>query len=158
MDVINVIREYWIIDRGPGFFFSPSYDLAPPPVSKLSLFLNLRVCRQQVVSLSQSSCMSSVQLTDGREGCRGLGVRGRAKYYDGEKADPLKVYLNTLWGREQDPRKTTGKRSRPFPLLFLFLDVGHLKSKRSADILKYSLYGMKNEKGMQLKLLMKNMM
>jgi hypothetical protein len=53
-----------------------SYDLAPPtPLPPLF--------RQQVVSLSQSSCVSSVELTDGRGG---LGGGGGAKSYDGEKA------------------------------------------------------------------------
>ncbi len=43
-----------------------SYELAPPqPPSTLSL--------QQAVSLSQSSCVSSVELTDGRGGGRGMG-------------------------------------------------------------------------------------
>ncbi len=44
-------REYWFIEDQP---FSPSYDLSPPPapfpspVSKLSLFLSLPVCRRSV--------------------------------------------------------------------------------------------------------------
>ncbi len=38
--------------------FSPSYDLGPPPPP----------CRQQVISHSQSSCVSPVELTDGRGG------------------------------------------------------------------------------------------
>jgi hypothetical protein len=57
-----------MIYRGPGF--SPSYDLAPshPPLPS------------QVVSLSQSSCVSSVQFTDGILG------GGGAKSNDVEKA------------------------------------------------------------------------
>ncbi len=50
-----------MIYRGPG-----SFDLAPRPPSP--------------VSLSQSSCVSPVELTDGRVGEKG------AKAYDGEKA------------------------------------------------------------------------
>ncbi len=52
-------REYWMIYRGPGF--SSSYDWANPqsPVTKFSL--------------SQTSCASPVELTDGRVGD---GVRG----------------------------------------------------------------------------------
>ena len=45
-----------------GQAFSLSYDLAPPPLN-----------RQQVVSLSQSSCISPVELTEGRGGRRGWG-------------------------------------------------------------------------------------
>jgi hypothetical protein len=50
-----------------GLGFSPSYDVASPPpltpspVSRLSLFLSLRVCRRPV------------ELTDGRGGWRGVG-------------------------------------------------------------------------------------
>ncbi len=54
--------------------FSQSYVLASPPPNPLF--------RQQVVSLSQSSCVSPVQLTDGRGGKRG----GEAKSYDVKKA------------------------------------------------------------------------
>ncbi len=57
--------------RGLGFF-SPSYDLAPPPP----------IFRQQVVFLSQS-CVLSVELTDVRGGEGGGGV---AKSYDIKKA------------------------------------------------------------------------
>jgi hypothetical protein len=59
-------REYWMIYRRPGFlavvWFDSSHPLLPSPVSKLSLFLCLPLCR-----LSSS-------LTDGRrekEGLRG---------------------------------------------------------------------------------------
>jgi hypothetical protein len=46
--------------------------------------------RQQVVSLSQSSCVSPVELTGGRGGGgeRGVGDVRRAKSYDREKALP----------------------------------------------------------------------
>jgi hypothetical protein len=62
--------------RGPGF--SPLYDLALPPPPLPPLF------REQVVSRSQSSCVSPVELTDGR-GRRGRGW-GVTKSYDGEEA------------------------------------------------------------------------
>jgi hypothetical protein len=54
--------------------FSLSYDLAPPPTLS---------CKQ-VVSFSQSSCVSPVELTDGRGGGEESG--GGAKTYVGEKA------------------------------------------------------------------------
>ncbi len=44
--------------------FSSSYDLA-------HLLPPLHISRQQVFSLSQSSCMSPVELTGGRRGNRG---------------------------------------------------------------------------------------
>ncbi len=47
---------------------SPSYDLDPrPPPSPLS--------RQQVVSLSQSLCVSPIELTDWRSGDGGRGKK-----------------------------------------------------------------------------------
>jgi hypothetical protein len=49
--------------------FFPSYDLAPPTPSP-------PVSRQQIVSLSQASCLSPVELPDRRKG-------GGAKSYDG---------------------------------------------------------------------------
>jgi hypothetical protein len=48
--------------------------------------------RQQIVSLSQSSCVSPVAFTDGR---RGEGVSG-AKSYDCEKAFPF-INHSTVW-------------------------------------------------------------
>jgi hypothetical protein len=61
-----------------GLAFLWSYDLSPaPPLLSLS--------RQQVVSLSQSSCVSPVELSDGRGGRRGRGG-GRGKSYDREEA------------------------------------------------------------------------
>ncbi len=53
-----------------------SYDLSPRPPPPLS--------RQPVVSLSQSSCVTPIELTDGRGGRGGRG----AKSYDREKAWP----------------------------------------------------------------------
>jgi hypothetical protein len=58
-------------------FLLLSYVSAPGPLPS-PLF------RQQVVSLSQSSSVSPVELSDGREGGRGRG----AKSYDREKAWP----------------------------------------------------------------------
>jgi hypothetical protein len=63
------VRGYLMISRGP------SYDLAPPPSP-------LHFSRQEVVSLSQSSCVSPIELTDGKGG---EGVGG-TKSYDGLKA------------------------------------------------------------------------
>ncbi len=48
-------REYWMIYRGPGCLAALWFLLLPPPLS-----------RHQVVSLSQSSCVSLVKLTDRR--------------------------------------------------------------------------------------------
>ncbi len=63
-------REYWMIYRGPGFLAAVWFGFPPSPF-----------CGQQVVSLSQSFCVS---LNDGRRGGCGRG----AKSYDGEKAWP----------------------------------------------------------------------
>ncbi len=61
----SLSREHWMIYRGQGFPLR-SYDLAPcPPPSPLS--------RQQPVSLSQSSCVSLVELTEGKGGELGVG-------------------------------------------------------------------------------------
>ncbi len=74
--------KYWMIYRGPGFL--ASCDSAPrphpPPFS-----------RQQVASLSQSSCVPSIELTDGRGG--GGGGRGAES-----KAWPS-INHQTLWSR-----------------------------------------------------------
>jgi hypothetical protein len=59
----------WLLENQA---FLRSYDSAPrPPLPHLH--------RQQLVSLSQSSCVSPVQLTDGRGG--GRGGRGAKSYY-----------------------------------------------------------------------------
>ncbi len=50
-------REYWMIYRGPGFLVAVWLG-SSPTASR----------RQQVVSLSQSPCVSPVELTDGRGG------------------------------------------------------------------------------------------
>jgi hypothetical protein len=85
--LLNPLREAsaesieWFIDDHA---FSPLYGLAPPPL----LF------SWQVVSRSQSSCVSPVELTDGR-GERGGG--GGAKSYEGEKAwSSLKIIQYSL--------------------------------------------------------------
>ncbi len=57
-------RVNWMIIEDQTF--SSSYDLAPPPFPS-------PISRLQVVSLSQSSCVSSVELTDGERGRRGGG-------------------------------------------------------------------------------------
>ncbi len=64
-------REYWMIYRGPGFLDAIRLLLRPsPPVS-----------RQQVVSLSQSSCVLPVELTDGRRGwVRSLIIRPQQSF------------------------------------------------------------------------------
>ncbi len=79
-------REYWIIYRGPGFlavfWFGHSPRPLPPPAG------------EQVVSLSQSSCVSPVELTDGiRE--RG-GVDEEPNHTTRESLDLYKSF-NTLW-------------------------------------------------------------
>jgi len=60
-----------MIFRGPGFLAIVSFGSFPPPLSP-----------QQVVSLSQSSWVSLVELTDGRQG---VGGGEGAKSYDREK-------------------------------------------------------------------------
>jgi hypothetical protein len=64
------------------------YDLAPPPP--------LSPCCEHVVSLSQSSCESPVELTDERGGG---GSGGGAKPYDHEKGVPYKSF-NTFWSAQ----------------------------------------------------------
>jgi hypothetical protein len=61
------IREYWMIYRRPGFFRSYDSAPSPPPPSPLSC--------QQLVSLSQSSCVSLIELTDGKVGRGGGGSK-----------------------------------------------------------------------------------
>ncbi len=53
-------REYWMIDRGPGSLAVVYFGSLPSPLS-----------RQQVVSVSQSSCVSPVEQNDRRG--RGVG-------------------------------------------------------------------------------------
>ncbi len=63
--------EWFIEDQA----FSPSYDLAPPPLS-----------RQKVVSLAQSSCVSPVEMNDGR---REEGVGEEPNHTTVRKPGPL---------------------------------------------------------------------
>ncbi len=62
-------REDWIIYRGPSFlavvWFGSLHTHAPP----------YSYSRQQIASLSQSSCVSSVELTNGRGGRGGRGAQ-----------------------------------------------------------------------------------
>jgi hypothetical protein len=90
----------------------PSYD-APPPHS---------LSRQQVVCLSQSSCVSVVELTNGRRGGKELGG---AKSHDGEKAR-LSINHSILTGRERDCPSTADLSESSdifdkFSLLFVLL-------------------------------------
>ncbi len=67
----------------------PSYDLAPPPPpSPLS--------RQQVVSHSQSSCVPPVELTDGRGGEGGRGVRSQTNHTTSRKLGHLQIIQYSL--------------------------------------------------------------
>ncbi len=88
----GITRKYWMNYRLPGFLAVVWFGSSPHPVP---LF------HQQVVSLSQSSCVSPVELTDGRG--RGM-VGGWAKSYDGEKAwssiNQLILSGDTYWGNE----------------------------------------------------------
>ncbi len=64
-----------------------SYDLVPPPPHP-------PLSRHEVVSLSQSSCLSPVQLTDRR----GVRRRGRSQIIWRRESLALYKSLNTLWG------------------------------------------------------------
>ncbi len=73
-----------MINRGPGFLAVVWFDSSPTP-SPLS--------RQQVVSLSQSSCVSPIELTDGR------GGRGWGRSQNIRKRECLILYksFNSIW-------------------------------------------------------------
>ncbi len=71
-------RIEWFIEEKA---FSLSYDLAPIPLLPLSHPLPL--FPKQIVSLSQSSCVSPVELT---YGWVGFGDGGGSKSHDSEKA------------------------------------------------------------------------
>ncbi len=73
-------REDWIIYRGPGFLAVVWFGSTQPTSLPLS--------RQQVASLSQSSCVSPVELADGREG-EGVGVE--PNHIPKRKPGPLKI-------------------------------------------------------------------
>ncbi len=72
-------REYLMIYRGPGFLAVVRFGSSPTPSHPLF--------PQPLVSLSQSSCLSPVDLTDGRGG-RGWASESLARYKS----------FNTLWG------------------------------------------------------------
>jgi hypothetical protein len=61
--------------RGPGAFLR-LYNLAPSPLP------------QQVVSLSRYSCVSPVELTDGREG-EAVGEGAKSNHTTARKPGPL---------------------------------------------------------------------
>jgi hypothetical protein len=71
---LHVCREYLMYNRVPGLLAVVCFGSSTPPP---------RLSRQQVFSLSQSSCLSPVELILTGEGGRG-GVG--AKSYDDEKA------------------------------------------------------------------------
>jgi hypothetical protein len=79
-----------MIYRKPGFL-AVVLSTPRPPLS-----------RQQVVSLSQPSCVSPVELTEGRWAER---VGGRGAKYDGEKAWPS-INNSILQGRSPIGRAT----------------------------------------------------
>ncbi len=89
-------RKCRMIYRGPGFFAVVWFGSSSPP----SPLFPIRP--QQVVFLSQSSCVFPVWLTDGR-GCRGGG--GGAKPYDRMKAW-TSINHSILFG-VQDPQNST---------------------------------------------------
>ncbi len=68
---IVLVREYWMIYRRPGFLAVAGFSSTPTPSHPLS--------RQQAVSLSRSSYVSSVPLIDGeaREWARSKIIRSR---------------------------------------------------------------------------------
>ncbi len=95
----NAARDFqqWVgmIYRGPGSFLRSSYDSAPRPPPSHPTYC------QPVVSLSQSSCVSPVELIDARRG-------GRAKSDDGEKAwTSLNHSILSVREEERAMRKTT---------------------------------------------------
>jgi len=73
-------REYWIIYRGQDFLAVAWFGSSPTP---FPLSRSIRV-----VSLSQSSCVLSVELTDGRRRCQIIQRRERLIHY---------TSFNTLW-------------------------------------------------------------
>ncbi len=74
-------KEYWMIYRGPGLLAFLQFDPTPPPSTPFS--------RQQIVFLSQCSCATLVEFTNGR------GV-GELNHTPASKPDPLYKSFNTL--------------------------------------------------------------
>jgi hypothetical protein len=72
--------------------------------------------RQQIVSLSQSSCMTPVELNDGRGGRAGGGEE--AKSYDGEKAWSS-IYHSVL----SELSNSRGKEEKQMQLPFFGISV-----------------------------------
>jgi hypothetical protein len=70
-DLLVHLWEYWLMYRGPGFLVVVLFGSQPTPPA---------LSCQQVVALSQSSCVSPAKLADGE------GGGGGAKSYDGRKA------------------------------------------------------------------------
>ncbi len=77
-------REYLMIFGVPVFLAGGRLDASPTPFFS----------RQQVVSLSQSSCVSPVAVTDGKGG----GGGAKPHKNDGEKAWSFTTF-NTLWAQ-----------------------------------------------------------
>ncbi len=81
-------REYWMIYRGPGLLCSVISMIWFLPSNLLPLSC------QQIVSLSQSSCVSPFELTDGKGGRRGWG---RSRSHRRRESLVLYKLFNTLW-------------------------------------------------------------
>jgi hypothetical protein len=112
-------REYWKIYRGPGFLAVARFGSSPPPsVRKLSLF--------------QSTCVSPVELTDGRGG-KSQFIRRR---------EILVLYKSfiTLWcaaPKFYENNSLPAKKKK--------LDFPHLKKTFNPIRLVYSLLGPNNK-------------
>ncbi len=91
--------KYWMIYRGPGFLVVVWFGSSPTPSPPLPTDL------QEVVSLSQTSCVSPVELTDRRGG----GGGGEPSHTTTRKHGPLH---DILWG-------TNSKLLFQFYLFFL---------------------------------------
>jgi hypothetical protein len=93
-----------------GWFGSPRvlFDLQRTMLSRCRMIWLLPpLSRQQVVALSQSSCVTPVELTDGRGG----EDRGGAKSYDGEKGwCSVKHSRLSGWGTGRKLRKDARDR------------------------------------------------
>ncbi len=89
-------RECWMINRGPGFLAVVIWPFSRP-------LLTPSPSRQQVVSLSQSSCVSSDELTDGRGGG---GVSGEEpNHTTARKSGPLYIIQYSLLTIRGDRRE-----------------------------------------------------
>ncbi len=79
----HVPREYWIIYRWPGFLAIVWFGSSPTPLSS-----------QQVVSLSQSSCVSPVEIKCRRGGGGGAGEE--PNHTTAKKPGPLYIIQYSL--------------------------------------------------------------